>query len=173
MTPNTSPSRSAGQPSVTGGAEVSADRWLDTVIALLDRQRAALRELELLGAAQSEAVNVGASERLLEVLAHKQRVVQAAQQVDDQLRPLVADWDRRVAELPERARVLLRTRTDDIEGLVSACRARDEADCSALEAQQSSIAIELASASRAGGAARAYASSAVPPAGPLFQDRQG
>ena len=165
------------------------DDWLPGVIELLDRQRVFFRELESLSREQSKFVGEGQTERLLGVLAVKQRVVERVQGVSASLQAYMGDWTGRVAALPERSRVLLRTRTDELEQLAAQVQARDDSDRAALEAQSRVIADELAATARAKGAARAYGAQGVgvgsspglfPGLGgggggvaPRFQDRKG
>lgn len=132
------------------------DDWLPGVIRLLDEQRGHFRELEALSRRQSLCVGTGETERLLGVLAEKQRVVERVQGVNASLQAYMPDWAAKVAALPERSRVLLRSHTDELESLASQVHARDEADRAALEAQSKVISQELATTAKASGAARAY-----------------
>lgn len=161
------------------------DDWLPGVIELLDRQRGFFRELDALSRQQTKFVGEGQTDRLLGVLAEKQRVVDRVQGVSALLQVFMGDWSERVAALPERSRVLLRTRTDELEQLAAQVQARDDSDRAALEAQSRVIADELAATARAKGAARAYGAQGLgvrPSPGlfpgiggvaPRFQDRKG
>ncbi|MFM9958271.1 MAG: flagellar export chaperone FlgN [Phycisphaerales bacterium] len=158
------------------------------MIELLDAQRGLFRELDGLSELQSKWVSTGETERLLSVLAQKQTVVERVQAVNASLQPFMADWGARVAGLPERSRVLLRSRTDEIEALAGRVKTRDEADRASLEASSRVIADDLAGMARARGAARAYgggAGTSVLPrgggggggggltGGAMYQDRRG
>jgi hypothetical protein len=132
------------------------DDWLPAVIRLLDEQRGHFRELDALSRRQSQCVGTGETERLLGVLAEKQRVVERVVEVNAALQTYMPDWTAKVAALPERSRVLLRSHTDELESLASQVRTRDEADRLTLEAQSRVISQELATTAKASGAARAY-----------------
>lgn len=152
-----------------------AELWLESVVELLDRQRSLFRELDALSVEQSGHVGSGDTERLLGVLARKQSLIERVQEVSVGLQPFMAEWAQKVAALPERSRVLLRTRTDELETLATSVQVRDDADRAALESQSRVIGVELASAAKAQGASRAYSKSGGSggPMGPRFQDRQG
>lgn len=160
------------------------DDWLPEVIGLLDEQRGNFRALDALGRQQSKCVGAGETDRLLSVLAEKQKLVERVQVVNGRLSPFMSDWTARVAALPERSRVLLRTHTDELESLAKEVHARDDADRAALESQSRVISDELATTARARGAARAYGPTGVGGgtlfgsgsggvAAPRFQDRKG
>lgn len=180
------------QQNPTSRSVQAGDDWLPAVIGLLDEQRGLFRELDGLSEQQSRFVSTGETDRLLSVLAQKQRVVERVQGVNDALQPYMTDWATRVAALPERSRVLLRSRTDELGALAAQVQARDESDRAALEASSRVIADDLASMARARGAARAYGGHVAPglggggllgggPAGhgagatrgPMYQDRRG
>lgn len=137
-------------------AHQPGDDWLPEVIGLLDEQRGNFRALDALGRQQTKCVGAGETERLLGVLAEKQKVVERVQGVNARLSPFMSDWQGRVASLPERSRVLLRSHTDELESLAREVHARDDADRAALESQSKVISDELATTARAKGAARAY-----------------
>lgn len=156
------------------------DDWLPQVVELLDRQRSLFRELDELSRQQSRLVEAGQAEPLLVVLAQKQRVIEDVEDVNRGLSVFTSDWGARVAALPERSRVLLRTRTDELETLAKAVHARDEHDRSALEAQSRVVSNELATMARTRGAAAAYGAMGGNAGGgmggstgPRFQDRRG
>lgn len=183
----------AGDGGAPGGTQAAGEAWLREVIELLDEQRGLLRELDGLSEQQSKWVGSGETARLLSVLSQKQRIVERVQGVSASLQPFMSDWSARVAGLSERSRVLLRSRTDELEALATRVRARDEADRATLEASSRVIADDLAGMARARGAARAYGGgvgfgggSAGGGAGagwgstaggsgrsPMFQDRRG
>lgn len=151
------------------GPDLGGEAWLPGVIELLDVQRGLFRELEGLSEQQSKWVSTGETERLLGVLAAKQRVVERVQGVNASLQPYMSDWAARVAGLSERSRVLLRSRTDELEALASRVKSRDEADRAALEASSKVVAEDLAGMARARGAAAAYGGGRSA----LYQDRRG
>ncbi len=153
------------------------EAWLGTVIEKLDRQRGLFRELDALSEQQSVCVKAGDTDRLLNILSHKQGLIDRIQGLSSELQAVGQDWAARIAELPERSRLLIKSRTDELDAIAASIRSRDDADRASLEVQRGVIAEELSGTVRTRGAVGAYARSAagreMAGPSPRYQDRRG
>lgn len=128
--------------------EADAER----VLALLERQRDLYRRLKDLAARQRQVVTAQEPERLLEVLAERQKHVEALAGVNEELRPIRDRWPLIHAKMTpgqqERATALLQDVQTTLVGILEG----DEQDARLLSARMSTIrqeALGLAACSRA------------------------
>jgi len=131
--------------------EADAER----VLALLERQRDLYRRLKDLAARQRQVVTAQEPERLLEVLAERQRHVEVLSCVNEELRPIRDRWPAIHARMTpgqqERATALVK----DVQRTLAGILEGDEEDARLLSARMSTIrqeALGLAACSRANAA---------------------
>lgn len=147
--------------------------WAPRLARVLDEQCRLYEQLDELSQHQSECVESGETELLLDVLAQRQGVVEQVTEVNGLLEPFVSKWDSLADALDESQRENLRGKLARLDELVDRITKRDESDRVKLEAQKGKVAEELGSAVRQKNAAAAYGRNANQQQGARFQDRQG
>ena len=147
--------------------------WAPRLARVLDEQCRLYEQLDEVSQHQSECVETGETEQLLDVLARRQGVVEQVTEVNGLLEPFVSRWDSLADALDESQRDSLRGKLARLDELVDRITKRDESDRQKLEAQKGKVAEELGSAVRQKNAAAAYGRNGQHQPGARFQDRQG
>lgn len=147
--------------------------WLPRLTRLLDEQATLCAGLEALSVRQSATLDGADTDALLRILAQRQTILDRVTVINRALAPFRARKEELLARLgpPDRERVA-RT-VGAIAAHVDSVRVRDDQDRRTLERMRTAVADELASLSRARGAAAAYAPPAHASPAPRFQDRRG
>ncbi|MGP1310931.1 MAG: flagellar export chaperone FlgN [Phycisphaerales bacterium] len=127
--------------------------------------------LDELSAQQSTLIDEENTDRLLGVLAERQRVVDRLLVVGEELKPFQARWDDLLDQVDGERRETLRSKVASIQDAAKRVNDRDERDRARLAAQRKSLADEIAGVSRSRGALNAYGGKGA--SGPRYQDRQG
>lgn len=142
------------------------------LIELLTQQRDLYLQLKSLSSQQAGLISQGQTEQLLEVLTHRQGLVESLNDINERLTPYRHRWASVARTLPEIRRTKLRNLVDEVQKLLGSIVEQDEADRRQLEAAQAQVGRELRQVTRAGNAVNAYRSPR--PADPArFTDRQG
>lgn len=144
------------------------------VLALLERQRDLYRELKSHSDQQDELIATGATERLLSLLAERQKLVDGLGQVSASLAPyrsrIAAIADQASGDLGSQMRGLV----EEVRVLLEAIIETDEKGRSDLAAARDKVGGQIRQAAGAVAAAGAYGSSAASPAsGPKFTQQKG
>ncbi len=171
--------RNPGMEGSSAGADRhgSAEVWAPRLARVLDRQREVYERLESLSLSQAGLIQADETDRLLDVLGERQRLIEQLGALNEELAPFTERWGELAPRLSEPMREELRRRFDDVSRLVGSIAERDEADRCALEARRGAVGRELEMVSRGRGALSAYARSqgGGPESGsnPRYQDRHG
>jgi hypothetical protein len=126
------------------------------VTALLERQHELLVQLEVLSRHQIALIEADETERLLDLLRERQRVIDALQDAGEQLEPLRPAWSEALAGLPAAEREAARQRVEAVAVLLDQIALRDGEASQRLKARRDLIAAELLGMERGRGALAAY-----------------
>lgn len=143
--------------------------WAPRLARILDTQLELYTRLDALGPEQRRCIDEQAPERLLDVLARRQSIIEEIQAANELIEPFSRDWSRLAPALSESQRAALRERFDRVAALVEAICRRDDDDRRALELERARVGSELGTVARARGAVNAYGKPGE--SGPRFQDR--
>jgi len=147
--------------------------WAPALRGLLDEQDNATAELESLCQRQAELIEHSATDELLELLAHRQRLLESAMHSARRIEPFVERWEEFMNALGERERDTMVGRVRAIQERIDRIGSRDELDREALAKRRSELTSELADVGRSRGALAAYAGPGGGKPNPRFQDREG
>ena len=147
--------------------------WAPRLVRLLERQRALYADLDALSQTQGPLIASDQTDRLLEVLARRQGLIDELSTLNQEIAPFTGDWARLSGGLSDPHRLAIRERFEAVSALAASIASRDEEHRRALEARRAGIGSELAGLARARGAAAAYSGSASASPTPRYQDREG
>lgn len=144
------------------------------VLGLLERQRDLYRELKSHSDQQEELIATGATERLLSLLAQRQKLVDGLGQVSASLAP----YRSRIGALADQASgdvgSQMRGLVEEVRVLLEAIIERDEKGKADLAAARDRVGSQIRQAAGAVAAAGAYGGGAVSPsASPRFTQQRG
>ena len=144
------------------------------VLALLEQQRDLYRELKSHSEQQDELIATGATERLLSLLAQRQKLVDGLGQVSASIAPyrsrIAALADQADDDIGEQMRGMVEEVRELLEGII-ACDEKGKAD---LAAARDRVGGQIRQAAGAVAAAGAYGSNAASPAPtPRFTQQKG
>jgi len=143
------------------------------VFALLERQRDLYRELKSHSDQQDELIATGATDRLLSLLAQRQKLIDGLGQVSGSLSPyrsrIAAIADQASGDLGDQMRGLV----EEVRGLLESIIERDEKGKADLEAARDQVGGQIRQAAGAVAAAGAYGGAAAPKPSPKFTQQQG
>jgi len=145
--------------------------WIDELVALLERQQAAVGRLLALARSQGALIEKGRSEPLLGLLAQRQRLIDEFTAVQGELSTRTGDLTRRLQSVAAGDRDRIRGLIDDISARLGEIMQLDEKDQHALAAARERARTELAAHGAARQARSAYAGRPYAPS--RFADRQG
>lgn len=153
-----------------GSRDGEAPMLAEQLEATLSEQLGLLGQLDALGQRQSRLIDEDDPDRLLEVLAERQAVIDRMEGCARRLEPLQKRWDGVARWVDPTARDRIRQRLESIAGLIESIDRRDAHDRERLEERRRQIAAELAELERSRRATGAY----LPPpeAGPRFKDEE-
>ncbi|MBM4108064.1 MAG: flagellar protein FlgN [Phycisphaerae bacterium] len=138
--------------------------------ASLSEQLGLLGQLDALGQRQSRLIDEDDPDRLLEVLAERQAVIDRMEGCARRLVPLQQRWDVTAGTTDAGSRDRIRQRLESIAGLIDAIDRRDAHDRERLEDRRREIARELGELDRSRRATGAY--TPPPTERPRFRDEE-
>lgn len=136
---------------------------IDELVAILTRQRDLYAHLRQIGQKQSDLVERGAAEALLELLAQRQRFIDELSDLNERLAPFREDWPRVWRQVPESRRAMVSELLNTVSDTLSRILEQDDQDRARLAASQDKVKAELGRVSGAAVAVRAYAGQARRP----------
>ncbi|MGB0767554.1 MAG: hypothetical protein ACPGYV_07565 [Phycisphaeraceae bacterium] len=143
------------------------------VLALLIRQRDLYRELKSHSEQQDELIATGATDRLLSLLAQRQKLIDGLGQVSASLSPyrsrIAAIADEASDDLGEQMRAMV----EEVRVLLEAIIACDEKGKADLEAARDQVGGQIRQAAGAVAAAGAYGGASSPKPAPKFTQQRG
>lgn len=129
---------------------------IPALVALLQRQRSIYQQLRTLSDQQGPLVAEAMAEPLLSLLAQRQKLIDAALDLNAQLDPYRKRWAEIWADLPEVERGRIGGLVKEVQDLLAAIVQQDERDRAILQTAKAKIGEELQQVSRAGAAMSAY-----------------
>ena len=119
------------------------DMNAQAVLAALKEEAAACDRLASLRQEQRRLIDAGQAEGLLEVLARKQQAIEVIGRMEEQLRPLKADWERRKNDFPASQRIALGDAFRQVRDRLEQLIARETEDADALASRMKESQEEL------------------------------
>jgi len=147
------------------------ESWTDDLVALLERQQAAVDRLLGLARSQGGLIEKGRSEPLLGLLAQRQRLIDEFTDLQGELSARTGDLNRRLLAVAEADRGRIRGLIDDISAGLGEIMRLDDRDQAALAEARERARTELAAHGAARQARSAYTGLSYTPS--RFADRQG
>lgn len=138
------------------------------LVALLTRQRDLYRELKTLSDQQATLIEESQTDRLLSLLAQRQRLVDALTELNRELVPVRQALPQVSPPQREQVRLLM----DEVDTLLQQIIEQDDRDRQNLQAAQRGVAAQIRQVRQGGAAAHAYRP-APQSASARFTDRQG
>lgn len=143
------------------------------VLELLERQRNLYRELKSHSDQQDALIASGATDQLLSLLAHRQRLIDGLGQVSASLSP----YRSRIATIADQAADgvgdQMRSLVEEVRVLLEAIIEQDEKGKADLTAARNDVGGQIRQAAGAVAAAGAYGGAQAPQAGPKFTQQKG
>jgi hypothetical protein len=141
------------------------------ILAALKEETALCEGLASLREEQRHLIDSGEAEKLLEVLARKERAIARIGELESRLKPVKTSWDQRRRDLPPAERVAIGEAFRQIRGLLEDLVGKETSDAEALAARKAGASRELESLGRRRQVQSAYRASAAP-GGSQFIDRK-
>jgi hypothetical protein len=94
---------------------------------------------------QRRLIDAGEAEQLLDVLARKQRAINRIGQIEERLRPVKSDWERRRRDYPAAGRVAIGEAFREVRSLLEDLIAKETDDAAALAARKDAAEREIQS----------------------------
>ena len=113
------------------------------LIQHLSQQRLLYRQLHDLSKKQSSLVDGKDPEMLLRVLASRQRLITKLAEIDRELEPIRADWQKIARALPPQQRQEAQQLVESVQEILSDILASDEKDSKTLFEQKQKVAGEI------------------------------
>ncbi len=142
-------------------AESKARRAAEVLMGLLGRQRQLYRDLQALVDRQAELVAAGNPDRLLEVLARRQGLLDDVKKTNDALLPFRQRWEAVCGLLDPQQRSQVTAMVDEINDRLQTIMQRDRRDSEMLQLRCRKVGQEMQSARTGRTALRAYDGAAV------------
>lgn len=143
------------------------------VLDLLERQRDLYRELKSHSDQQEELIAIGATDRLLSLLAQRQRLIDGLSEVSETLSPyrsrIAAIADQSADGIGDQMRGLV----EEVRVLLESIIERDEKGKAELAAARDKVGGQIRQAAAGVAAAGAYGSNAARPQGARFTQQKG
>lgn len=143
------------------------------VLALLEQQRDLYRELKSHSDQQDQLIANGATDRLLSLLAQRQKLIDGLGQVSASLAP----YRSRIASIADQAAGdvgdQMRSLVEEVRGLLETIIDQDEQGKAQLSAARDKVGGQIRQAAGAVAAAGAYGAPASAPQGPRFTQSKG
>jgi len=115
----------------------------DHILSTLKQEIALCDELAALRSQQRTLIDVGDAEKLLDVLAGKQRVITRIGELEKQLKPVKADWEHVRQGFPPSRRLAIGEAFRNVQNLLEGLIAKETEDAEALVARKQDLAQEL------------------------------
>jgi hypothetical protein len=115
----------------------------EQVLRTLNEEAELCVRLAELRARQRQLIDAGEAEPLLDVLADKQQAIAQVGRIENQLRPLKADWTERRRHFRPAQRVAIGDALSRVRSLLEELIARETEDAEALAARKDEVADEL------------------------------
>lgn len=154
------------------GPETRAGGGVAHLELLLEQQQGLFTRLDDLSRRQAGLIESDQTDRLLELLAERQVLVDQIATVNASLEPWRARWSTFINELDAGIRERVRLRVEAVSALAQCVAERDEHDRRLLEGRKEAVSVELGHVSRGRGAIAAYGTGSPREAMPRFQDRE-
>ena len=158
---------------MTPDAQTNPAEEAQDVIALLERQRDLYRELKSHSDQQEALIASGATDRLLSLLAQRQKLIDGLSEVSASLAPyrsrIAAIADQSAAGLGEHMRGLV----EEVRVLLESIIELDEKGKQDLAAARDRVGGQIRQAAGAVAATGAYGGGSPAPAGPKFTQQKG
>lgn len=138
----------------------SASNHGEDVVALLIEQRDLCRRLAGLAETQRALITGNEPERLLDVLASRQEILDRLTEVGRRLQPFQQNWRGVRAQLTGRDGQLADALVAEVNGLLQTILQKDEADGQLLSARKQATGDQVAEVSRGRAVGAAYAAAA-------------
>lgn len=139
-------------------ADVSASQLLD----LLTSQHELYRDLRRLAGIQRDLIAAEDPAGLLNLLAQRQQLIAQLAEINVQLEPARADWQRVEAMLTDQQRARARDLVGQVEKLLDEILTADEADSKMLSARKEMIGRQIRATAAAAQVQAAYRKAAGP-----------
>jgi hypothetical protein len=162
---------SGSRPSAAPAVVMPRPGGLAQLEGLLRRQHELFAALDALSSQQASLIEEQRTDRLLEVLAERQVIIDSISRLNADIDPWRAQWSDFLNRLPEADRQRIRQLVDGVAILAEGIAARDDRDRSLMEMRKGALAAELGHISRGRGAIAAYGSGPAE-SPPRFQDRE-
>lgn len=154
-------------------AQQSVSDEAETVLALLERQRDLYRELDSQSDQQADLIASGATDRLLSLLAQRQKLIDGLGEVSASLSP----YRSRIATIADQAADemgdQMRSMVEEVRGLLESIIERDDKGKADLAAARDQVGGQIRQAAGAVAAAGAYGGRTVSQPGPKFTQQKG
>lgn len=141
------------------------------LVALLDQQRELFGTLDGLSQRQAQIIADDDPDRLLELLAERQQIIDAIGRVNDGIAPLKDAWRQAGVAVAPALRDDVASRIGLVSALAETIARRDASDQESLRRRRDAVSGELTKMVQQRHAAGAYSSPA--PSGPRIQDFKG
>lgn len=145
--------------------------WLHSLLTLLEQQRAMVNELVSLAQSQAALIAAGRTDRLLDLLAKRQAIIDGFTTSQSRLAQLTGGMDERMNGAAPQDRDRIKSLINEIGERLSQVMKRDEEDQKLLRSSRDQVVQEmskLGTVKQAHGAYRAHA-----PATTRFADQHG
>ncbi len=152
------------------GLVSTVEKGAACVEGLLDTQHELFDRLDALSQQQSSFIRADETDRLLNLLTERQRVIDQIAGTNAKLDPYRGRWEAFMDELPPTNRERVRKRLDAVAKLADQIAQRDEVDRRELQTRRDAMAHELTKIDNGRGAVAAYGGR--PMSQPKFQDRE-
>lgn len=140
------------------------------LVRVLEAQSALFGQLDALSQRQALIIAEDDPERLLEILAERQRVIDRIEGARRELEPVRVQWEAQLARMDPAWRKDVGARVDALARLAEGVAKRDDEDRKTLMQRREDVARELAAVTAGGRAAAAYGPRGD--GGARFQDRE-
>jgi hypothetical protein len=137
-------------------AESKARRAAEVLLGLLARQRQLYRNLQTLADKQAELVTAGNPDGLLQILAHRQGLLEDVKRTNDALLPFRQRWDAVCGLLDDQQRSQVTAMVDEINDRLQTIMQRDQKDSEMLQLRCRKIGQEMQTARAGRSAVQAY-----------------
>lgn len=133
-------------------------QWASRLLSLLDEQRVVYYQLREFSQKQSELVEQGDADHLMQLLAQRQQLIDRLSALNQQLEPFKKDWPRLWSELDEPTRRSVDQRVNEVQALLDGILKQDDHDRKALIQRRDNLSSGLKQVSQGQKVNRAYGS---------------
>ena len=140
-------------------ANLPQPQWAQRLLSLLQEQRAVYQHLREFSQKQSELVQQGDADRLLQLLAQRQQLIDQLAALNTQLEPFKKDWPRLWSELDEPARRSVDRLVQEVQGVLDGILQQDDQDRQVLARQRENMSTNMQQLNHGAKVNRAYGSS--------------